>query len=901
MPALDPDSWRSISPYLDQALDLPEQERAPWLHSLAEQHPTLASDIEKLLQQHRILAQEGFLELSPTPRIPEPPRAGLAIGPYTLVAPIGEGGMGSVWLAERSDGRFERRVAVKFLHLALASRGAARFRREGFILARLAHPRIAGLLDAAVSGSGQSYLILEHVDGEPIDCYCDRHMLDVESRIRLFLDVLAAVAHAHTHLIVHRDLKPSNVLVRADGEVKLLDFGIAKLLEDDARPETMAKLTREAGGLLTPEYAAPEQLTGGPVTTATDVYALGVLLYVLLAGQHPAGAGPRQSAAGLVKAIVETEPPRMSEAAASASAHRRFRRALEGELDIIVAKALKKEPAQRYASVTALADDLGRYLRNEPISARPDTLRYRAGKFVRRNRIAVALAITALVVAVAGVSSTVAQASRARAQRDFALYQLSRSEAINDLNSFLLSDAAPSGRPFTVRELLDRAQQIVNRQQGGDTSRAELLIAIGRQYQGLDEDARARTVLEEAYTLSRRLSEPSTRALASCALAAILSHSGDLVRAETLLREGMDEIPDEAQFSIVRILCLLRGAEVARQSGQAGVAISRVEDARRVLKQAPLPSELLELHTLMDLAESYRIAGRNREAVAAFEQASARLSALGRGDTQTAGTLLNNWGLSLYLLGRPLEAERLFHRAITISSSGNNEESVSPMLLINNARTLRDLARLKEAAAQAERGYMKAEQTGNSLVAGQALLLRATIYRMLGDLRRATGMLDEMEGRWRRSFPPGHIAFASILVERGLIAQASCDLLHALHSINEGVAIADASVRAGRQGADRLPAMLTSRSEVELLLHRNNDAEADAARAVAILQQSIGPGGFSGHLGRAYLALGRARLAQDKREEAQSAFRSAAEQLDQAVGADHPDSRAARALIASFK
>jgi tetratricopeptide (TPR) repeat protein len=158
-----------------------------------------------------------------------------------------------------------------------------------------------------------------------------------------------------------------------------------------------------------------------------------------------------------------------------------------------------------------------------------------------------------------------------------------------------------------------------------------------------------------------------------------------------------------------------------------------------------------------------------------------------------------------------------------------------------------------------------------------------------------------MEGRWRRSFPPGHIAFASILVERGLIAQASCDLLHALHSINEGVAIADASVRAGRQGADRLPAMLTSRSEVELLLHRNNDAEADAARAVAILQQSIGPGGFSGHLGRAYLALGRARLAQDKREEAQSAFRSAAEQLDQAVGADHPDSRAARALIASFK
>jgi serine/threonine-protein kinase len=901
MSALDPESWRSISPYLDQALELPQQERTAWLRSLAEQDPVLAADLEELLGVHQVLEQDGFLELSPAPHLAQPPHTGLKLGPYKLVSPIGEGGMGSVWLAERSDGRFERLVAVKFLHLALAgSNGVARFRREGLILGRLAHPHIAGLMDAGVSESGQPYLVIEHVDGEPIDRHCDRHMLDVESRVRLFLDVLAAVAHAHAHLIVHRDIKPSNVLVRADGEVKLLDFGIAKLLEDEARPEMMTKLTREAGALLTPQYAAPEQLTGGPITTATDVYALGVLLYVLLAGQHPAGPGPGQSAAGLVKAIVETEPPRMSEATGSVSpAHRRFRRALKGELDTIVAKALKKEPGERYASVTAFADDLGRYLRNEPISARPDTLGIRAVRFVRRNRITVALAITAFMVAVAGVASTIAQSVRARAQRDFALYQLSRSEAINDLNSFLLSDAAPSGKPFTVSELLDRAQQIVKRQQGGDTTRAELLIAIGRQYQGLDEDANARAVLEEAYRLSRRISEISTRALASCALAAILSHSGDLARAETLLHEGMGEIPEEPQFSVVRVLCLLRGAEVARQSGDANSAISRVEDARRVLKQAPLPSELLELHTLMDLADSYRIAGRNREAAVTFEQALERLTALGRGDTQAAGTLLNNWGLSLYLLGRPIEAERLFRRAIVISSSGDNEESVSPMLLINNARTLRDLGRLKEAAAQAERGYNKAEQADNGLVAGQAVMLRATIYRMLGDLPRATAMLDEVEARWRRTFPPGHFWFATILLERGLLAQLRGDLRRALDSINQATAMTEAVAKAGRLGSDRVPTMLISRSEVELQLHRADEAEADAARAVGILRQTIGPGAFSGHLGRAWLALGRARLAQGKREEAHAAFHSAAEQLEHAVGTDHLDTRAARELSAS--
>jgi serine/threonine-protein kinase len=270
--------------------------------------------------------------------------------------------MGTVWLAERSDGRFERSVAVKFLNIGLLNPGGEkRFKREGTILSRLAHPHIAELIDAGVSPGGQPYLVLERVDGEHIDRYCDRRRLNIEARVRLFLDVAAAVAHAHANLIVHRDLKPSNVLVGTDGRVKLLDFGIAKLLEDEEQPGLATALTREAGGALTPAYAAPEQVTDGPITTATDVYSLGVLLYVLLSGRHPAGPGPH-SAAELVKAIVDNVPPRLSDAAVlaqedgkaiSENAGRRattpdkLLRLLRGDLDTIAAKALKKNPRER--------------------------------------------------------------------------------------------------------------------------------------------------------------------------------------------------------------------------------------------------------------------------------------------------------------------------------------------------------------------------------------------------------------------------------------------------------------------------------------------------------------------------------------------------------------------------
>jgi len=417
VPGVDPNRWRALSPLLEKALEMRDDERPIWLASLRTDDPALADELHHLLESRRLLASEAFLEVPLVERSPSTGLAGQSVGPYRLISEIGHGGMGVVWLAERNDGRFERKVAIKFLNIALLGKGGEeRFKREGLILGRLAHPHIAQLIDAGVSDTGQPYLILEHVGGDHIDRYCDDRTLDVHSRIRLFLDVLEAIEHAHSNHVVHRDLKPSNVLIRSDGEAKLLDFGIAKLLQmhENGGP---TQLTVEAGRALTPDYAAPEQLTGQPISAATDIYALGVLLYVLLTGRHPT-ASDTLAPADLIKAVLETEPAKPSEAvlgkegevgiALTKAAQRgttpeKLSQALRGALDTIVGKSIKKDPRERYSSVADLANDLYSYLHNRPISARPDSIAYRTSKYVRRHKGRIAAASIMALMVIGGV------------------------------------------------------------------------------------------------------------------------------------------------------------------------------------------------------------------------------------------------------------------------------------------------------------------------------------------------------------------------------------------------------------------------------------------------------------------------------------------------------------------
>ena len=905
MSPLTPDQWLALSPYLDTALDMSTQERGIWLSSLRQENPTLADQLEILLENHRALLDEGFLEASPVGPEGKWDLAGQTLGVYTLVSQIGQGGMGSVWLAERNDGRFERQVAVKFLNLALMGKsGEERFRREGRILALLVHPHIAELVDAGVLPTGQPYLVLEHIEGDQIDRYCDQQRHDVRARIGLFLDVLDAVARAHANLIVHRDLKPSNVLVRHDGQVKLVDFGIAKLLEGNEHSGT-TQLTVEGGRAMTPECAAPEQLLGGVITTATDVYALGVLLYLLLTGEHPAGREAR-TPADLVKAIAETEPKRPSEVVFSSgndevhadNAVRRhttphkLSRLLRGDLDTIVAKALKKEPAERYSSVTAMAEDLRRYLKSKPISAQPDTFAYRAVKFVRRNRMAVALLALVAVTTVAGAAATWFQARTARVQRDFAFHQLIRAQNALEFNEFLLSDAAPAGKPFTVNELLARAEDTLARQSSSDQdSRVELMTIIGDQYSTQDQPAKARRILEEAHKLSRTLKDSSTRAEASCSLAGALARDGDLMRAEALIQEGLGELPPGSQYDLDRIFCLRRGSEVAQERGDSQQGVVRMQAVWEILRRSSFDSPSEELHPLMELAEAYRVAGQNQLADSTFAKAAALLKTLGQDNTQTAVALFNDWAAALDRLGRPLEAVDLYRRAIDISRAGPTDDAVSPMLLRNYSSTLRVLGRLDEATDYAERAYAKALRTDDQDALYTGAYTRALIYLDRQDYERAANALSQLEPRLLRTFPPDSYWFGLQASVQAMLVSSKGDPEGALPLADKAVGIVENAIKAGHAGTNFLPIVLMRRSAIELDAARPGPAGDDAERAIGLLQADGTPGAFSNNVGSAYLLRGQALRAQGKHAEAAAAFQSAVDNLRATLGSNHPDTR----------
>jgi serine/threonine protein kinase/tetratricopeptide (TPR) repeat protein len=518
-PSSDTQRWLKISAHLDRALDLSPVERDSWLRELAATDPESAAEVAALLADHRQLRSQGFLDASPL-TASDASLSGVVIGAYTLISRIGDGGMGSVWLGRRSDGRYEGQVAIKLLNAALVGRGGEeRFRREGVILARLGHPHIASLIDAGVSNTGQPYLVLELVNGEHLDVYCDEWRLSIERRIRLFLDVLSAVSHAHANLIVHRDLKPSNVLVTQGGSAKLLDFSIAKLMEDTG----VSRLTQDSGAALTPKYAAPEQVAGEPITIGTDVYSLGVLLYELLSGQHPYGAAVKTSK-DFTRAIVDQEPLPLSAAFLKAplesrslvAAHRattpdRLARALGRELETILHKSLKKSPAERYGSVGEMADDLRRYLADQPIAARPDTVRYRATKFVRRHRRGLAVTgaiVTAIVLIV--TFSTMQLAT----ERDRARLEAEKASRVSQLLRSVLLSADPYRDPDsltdgaatpTARALLDTlANRIANELNDQPEVQAEMLTVIGRTYERLGFIDKALPLLERALEIGRR-------------------------------------------------------------------------------------------------------------------------------------------------------------------------------------------------------------------------------------------------------------------------------------------------------------------------------------------------------------------------------------------------------------
>lgn len=741
MPALTSSRWHALWPYLDRALDLTAAKRRAFVADLHLIDPDLAYDLQTLLNERSEISREGFLD-APLTDQPESLLAGQRIGAYTLVSPAGRGGMGTVWLAERSDGRFTGKVAIKLLNLGLIGRDAeARFKREGSILARLTHPHIAHLVDAGVSTMGQPYLVLEYVEGTYIDEYCEQRALGLEARLHLFLEVLDAVAHAHANLIVHRDIKPSNVLVRNDASVKLLDFGIAKLLdaENDSVGVTVGERPR------TPAYAAPEQVIGGPITTATDVFSLGVLLYVLLGGPRPAATRGRSAAE-----LFEAESLRPSDV----SFHGK---ALPVDLANIIGKAVKNAPGARYGSVSAFADDVRRFLRHEPVCARPDTLAYRAAKFVRRRAGAVmATAGVALLIACLVVFYT----ARLESERDRARFQAAKSAKVSELLTSLLTAADPYAtrdREPTVRNILDAGAERVQKELGNQPAlKADVMTVIGRVYQRLGLFDKAKPLLEEAAEIGRAAGDDSVQ------FAQSLNDLG-------VLRRERDDLPEatkllEDALAMRRRLLGSRDKDVAVTLVELGRAY---EDAGRDDRAEPLFREALEIREQV-FGDAHRETATSKSALALvlwrrgdiagaeplFRQSLETSRAVLSEDHPNVSSGLNNLGLVLLDKGDYAGAEPMFRESLAIKRQqlGDNHPSLGPTLS-NLSSVVREQGKLDEARALVEEALAVTRRSlgdSHQSVAGFEVNL-AKVRLAQGDPVAAEGLLRDALQRQERT------------------------------------------------------------------------------------------------------------------------------------------------------
>ncbi|HKG93963.1 MAG TPA: serine/threonine-protein kinase, partial [Gemmatimonadaceae bacterium] len=763
MTVIDRDRWRELEPLLDRALELSTEERTEWLDALRAREPELGAELASLLAHDSAAGRRGFLArpVELTDRTLE----GMTLGAYTLERRIGQGGMGSVWLARRTDGRFEGRAAVKLLNLALLSAvGQERFRREGSLLARLTHPGIARLLDAGVGPGGQPYLVLEYVDGQHIDAYVQARGLPLEERVRLFLQVLAAVGHAHASLVVHRDLKPSNILVAEGGAVKLLDFGIAKLLGPESGVGELTALTIEGGRALTPEYAAPEQVRGDAVTTATDVYALGALLYLLVSGRHPTAEGCR-TAAEAIRALLEVEPARIG----------------LGDLDTVLAKALRKAPGERYQTVAALGDDIERYLRYEPVSARPHSLAYRARKAVRRNRAAAAATGVVAAALVGATVFSVSQMREARRQRDAALFAKKRADAQVEFQALLMSEVGD--RPVTMRQLLDKGRAMLEQRHAGDPRfLATILVQMGEAYSELGDTKVQGELLARAESAAVAVGDARQLPAIRCNIAENLRVQGRFDDARRTLDESdarLRAAPDPESEST----CLESRALLAGETGKNDEALRSVRRAvaiRDSLGETNDAAYIAMLGTLAEVLDNEDPRG----AIAIYQRVIGLMDSTGRGGMITSVITRHNLAMTLVKLGELAEAERALHDVIEGVAHADPGGRMPTQPLIHYAQVAYD-----QRHADSARKYfaMLADQAaadGNSYWESRGSFGLAQAEIALGrtaDARRTTERYRRVSAHARNiGHTDDHVLDARVLDGRLALAAGDTAAAHAL-------------------------------------------------------------------------------------------------------------------------
>jgi serine/threonine-protein kinase len=933
---MDAATLQRLSLLLDRALELPPAERPAWLDALDGDDAALVPTLSELLARAASKETDDLLDRLPafTTVDGESAGEGLAandvVGAYRLIRLLGRGGMGEVWLAERDDGSVRRKVALKLPHVSWSSRLADRFVREREILAALEHPNIARLYDAGLDRRGRPFMALEYVEGKPLDEFCRDAALPVEARLRLLLQVAEAVAFAHSRLVLHRDLKPGNMLVTANGDVRLLDFGIAKLMEADTARET--ELTGAAGRALTLEYASPEQIRGEPLGTASDVYSLGVVAFEVLAGARPYRL-KRGSAAELEEAITGDDVPLASAVTRDDAARKRLR----GDLDAILQQALRKDPATRYASVDAFAQDIERHLRGDPVLARPDSRGYRLRKFLLRNRLAVGATAAVLAAVVAGAGVAVWQASVARAQASLARKEAQRASTVQGfLIDLFRTNSHMQAEPLraqqtTARELLDiGAARVSEALKDAPDSEMEVLNTLSDMYVQLGLREKAIALQRRSVEVARRTHGPADPVRAD----AILSFVSTL--QETPGRSEIPPLLAEAKAALDaagETTTFLRGAlvvETARYNKYERFPVARdTADAAAAFFRQYHPQR-------GSLVTALRLAGQARMQSREFAQAEVQFRAAVDA-SRLRGAAAPAWLVgSLTDLGEAQAAQMEFAAAEaslrealahTLRVNGESHpESLLTRLKLANAllttgRTAEGLALQAAVRATIDRAPARYPRTFHENAAYQAVATATARGRPLDAADVLAADIASLRALFPRStvlaaselaLAEAWIAMGKIADARQMVADATAQRKSSLGGADDprawlpywrvqaqwaraagdparALAILAAVPADALQWHDAEPISLeTERAQALRLAGRNDEAAAAARRALAALHVLPATHPMPSKEAAAWDALAAAELSLGHQDEARSAYARAL-----ALRREHDDGRSA--------
>jgi eukaryotic-like serine/threonine-protein kinase len=877
---LDQETWARIFPYLEKAQEMPPDELKSWLDRLSTERPDIAGPLRIVIAESEQLDEEFLAQPFAFPT-DESTRSGQHVGSYTIESLLGRGGMGEVWLAQRSDGHFKGLFAIKFLGMTQQAGASDRFQREGRLLARLTHPNIARLIDAGVMPDSQSYLVLEYVKGEHIDQYCASQHLSQEARVKLFLNVLSAVAHAHNRLVVHRDIKPSNVLVTSEGEVKLLDFGVAKLIGGEIGEEGGTQPTRIEDVALTPDFAAPEQILGEPPSTATDVYQLGVLLFLLLAGRLPVNSSTA-TRRERVRAALDTVPMRLSDAVEGPA-----RRALRGDLDAIVAKSLRKSPDERYAGAAEFAADLRRYLNSEPVAARDGALAYRARKFVSRYRALVSVSAAAALALIATTTFALIQLREAQVQRDSSRFNEKLATAQSEFLSQVMSTVASDGKPATADQILDDAMVALDHQYSDDqAARANMLLVMASLYSDSRNVEKASAALLKAETVAVKLENFSLVAQVECNMATMQEIMGHLDEADRRLALGQAALARQASPNLKDVKsCMDSAATVRAGQGKLQDAIEILTQALSLMEQAGDTRSSSYGSLLSHIGFYYSTVGDTKHAYEFAQREVEFAQATGRGETAYAVMAYHNLASELGRSGETQAAYQAETQTIARAKGGSRDGVVQPPY-INSYGTLQSRMNMPEAGLESYDAGLAAAQRGNDLQ-GQvsAQIGRARVLTMLKRfdeteqaLAAARMLLAGQESSLAREFAGEQLAEINLLRAKGQLSEARSHIEPMIEQV--------------RLTSDKrhaiLPAALMMATRVSIADRRFEDAERTANEALALYKKRAREPDNSADVGEALLWIATAQRGLGENDRSYETAARAAHALQSGLGLQHP-------------